>query len=129
MVFYWTQYTGYASLFLLQVMHTMFIFELNIYLSNNDVVEQEKTYHITPPIGLVVCVYKGTMPYFILVQQVYDVLSLCLFYIIEIKFCSNRLTTEGNLAARIVYVTKWTNEQRQTEDGLNTKIQDQAKTM
>jgi hypothetical protein len=46
----------------------MFIFELNIYLSNNDVVEQEKTYHITPPIGLVVCIYKGTMPYFILVQ-------------------------------------------------------------
>jgi hypothetical protein len=57
------------------------------------------------------------------------VLSLCLFYIIEIKFCSNRLTTEGNLADEIDYVAKWTNEQRQTEDGLNTKIQDQAKTM
>ena len=54
---------------------------------------------------------------------------LCLFYIIEIIFCSNRLTTEGNLAANIAYVAKWTDEQRQTEDGLNTKIQDQAKTM
>jgi hypothetical protein len=57
------------------------------------------------------------------------VLSLCLFYIIEIKFCSNRLITEGNLAAKIAYVANWTDKQRQTEDGLNTKIQDQAKTM
>jgi hypothetical protein len=54
---------------------------------------------------------------------------LCLFYIIEIIFCSNRLTTEGNLAAKIASVAKWTDEQRQIEDGLNTKIQDQAKTM
>jgi hypothetical protein len=59
----------------------------------------------------------------------YDVLSLCLFYIIEIKFCSNRLTTEGNLAARIDLVAKWTNEQRQVEEGLKREIQDQAKTM
>jgi len=57
------------------------------------------------------------------------VLSLCLFYIIEIKFCSNRLTSEGNLAATIADVAKWTDEQRHTEDGLNRKIQDQAKTM
>ena len=56
-------------------------------------------------------------------------LSLCLFYIIEIKFCSNRLTTEGNLAAKLADVGKWTDEQRQTEESLNREIQDKAKTM
>jgi hypothetical protein len=57
------------------------------------------------------------------------VLSLCLFYIIEIIFCSNRLTSEGNLAAKITCVAKWTDEQRQIEEGLRGEIQDQAKTM
>ena len=56
-------------------------------------------------------------------------LSLCLIYIIEIKFCSNRLTTEGNLAANLADVAKWMDEQRQTEESLNREIQDKAKTM
>ena len=69
------------------------------------------------------------MSYYILVQYVYDVLSLCLCYIIVIKFCSNRLTTEGYLAAKIDSVVKWTDEQRQTEEGLNREIHEKAKTM
>ena len=69
------------------------------------------------------------MSYFNLVQYVYDVLSLCLFYIIEIKFCSNRLTTEGNLAAKTASVVKCTDEQRQTEQRLNQEIHKKAKTM
>jgi len=57
------------------------------------------------------------------------VLSLCLFYIIEIKFCSNRLNREGNLAAKIAHVAKWTDEQRQNEEDLKREIQEKAKTM
>jgi len=69
------------------------------------------------------------MSYFILVQYVYDVLSLCLFYIIEIKFCSNRLTTEQKLSTKIADVVKWTDQQRQTEERLNGEIHEKAKTM
>ena len=81
------------------------------------------------PVCLVVCIYKGTMSYFILVQYVYEVLSLYLLYIIGITFYSNRLTTENNLTAKIASVATWTNQQRQDEEGLNRKIQEKTNKM
>jgi len=67
--------------------------------------------------------------YFILVQYVYDVLSLCLFYIIDFTLCSKRLTTEENLATKIASVATRADEQRKAEESLNWEIQDQAKMM
>jgi len=64
-----------------------------------------------------------------LVQYVYEVLSLYLLYIIGITFYSNRLTTENNLTAKIASVATWTNQQRQDEEGLNRKIQEKTNNM
>lgn len=76
-----------------------------------------------------VCIYKSTISYFILVQQVYDVVSLCVFYIIDISFYSNRLTTEKKLTDKITYVATWTNEHRKTEECLNLEIHQKTNTM
>lgn len=56
---------------------------------------------------------------------------ICVFslFIIHYVFWSSRITTEQNLAAKIVHVAKWTDEKNKIEDGLKREIQDKAKTM